>query len=212
MDVTAANKSNSVYSGLNEHSAHSSIKSRFNAKAEADSLILKDLAHQARPEKDKIKDLSESLYITAQRVIARLNEYLAEHVPGGIESLNPDEFTSEKTASRIVTQVTALFDAYAHTNSDKSPEELINGFMKAARKGIDQGYGEAVDILDAVGAFDVPGVKADIEKTKELIEEQLVSFEQQLREKFGLAKSSAEPPDQDPLLADKTGQLLDLVA
>lgn len=141
-----------------------------------------------------IDSLGQSLAISSQEIIKKLNEYLKDTLPGGIESLNPEDYTSEATADRIVGGITSLYEVYKKQNSNLSDEELLTNFMSLARKGVDQGYQEAFQILDGFGAFGVEGVQSGIEQTKILIESKLAAFENQKREELGL--SSSEPQSQ----------------
>ncbi|MCB0320115.1 MAG: DUF5610 domain-containing protein [Bdellovibrionales bacterium] len=119
----------------------------------------------------------EALAIKTQEIIKKLNELLKEEVPGGIESLKPEDFTPEATAERIVTQITSLFPAFQKQHSNLSPEESLSRFLDLVREGVDKGYTAAVGILDDLGAFEIDGVQESLEATRSLIEEKLVAFE-----------------------------------
>lgn len=128
----------------------------------------------------------DSLTSRGKEIVAKLNELLNDKLPNGIEGLDPSEFTSDKTAQRIVDGVTGLFGVFAKQNQDLQGEELISEFMKTIRRGVKQGYKEASDILGGLGAFDFNGVKEGIEKTMQLVEEKLVAFETDYRQRNGL--------------------------
>jgi hypothetical protein len=52
--------------------------------------------------------------------------------------------------------------------------------MEAARKGVDQGYEEAFNILEGLGAFRIEGIQAGVEQTKILLGEKLDQLEEKL--------------------------------
>jgi len=153
------------------------------------------------------KDLYKSLSITAKEIIDKLNELLKADLPNGLQSLKPADVTSEKTADRIVKQVTAFFGLYAKQNPDLEGEDLVNGFMDTIRGGVQKGYDEAFEILEGLGALGFEGVLAGVERTKELIDEKLGRFEQELRRSLGLEAAEPEIITQDSA-ADPFGRAL----
>lgn len=149
---------------------------------EIDLKILDATFKEAKGKKkeDPSSSLSPSgaLNLSADQIVARLNEILNEKYAVKIEDLNPDDYTPEKTAERIFNGVVGLFAAFSKQNSNLEPEELLNKFMTEVRKGVDAGYSDAVSILENLGAFRFDGVKDSIAKTKELLDEKLNSFEE----------------------------------
>lgn len=137
-------------------------------------------------------DLPKSLLIKGQKIVEQLNELLKADLPGGLQSLKPEEVTPEATADRIVKQTTAFFDAYAEQNPELEGEELLNKFMDAVRSGVQKGYDEAYNILDGLGAFDFEGVRDGVEMTKALIESKLDAFESAKRKELGLEPTGVE--------------------
>jgi hypothetical protein len=135
--------------------------------------------------------LTKSLTVTAQEILFKLNQILGDKVPGGIESLKPEDTTSEATADRVVTGITAFFDAYAKQNPELDAEELIEQFMSEARKGVEEGYNDAFEVLKGLGAFEYDGVQEGVEKTKALIEQKLKAFEVRKREELGVETVSS---------------------
>ena len=131
-------------------------------------------------------DRYKGLTISAQKIIAQLNEILQGKLPNGIESLSPEDVTPERTADTIVTGITAMYSNYVKSNPELSPEEALNRFMAAARDGVSKGYDSATGTLDSLGAFEFDGVKAGVEKTRDLIELKLQEFEKTQRNTLGL--------------------------
>lgn len=175
-------------------------------KAQADAIIITDLQERNHDVRDAQSRATDSLSFTAKKVLEKLNEILAPHLPQGVQSLKPEDHTAEKTADRIVSQVTALYGAYAKQNANKDPEELLEGFMSLVRKGVDQGYEEAFSILEGIGAFEVEGVKSGVEETKRLIGEKLDAFEKYLSRELGI--TTEEPLKEENFEAPVTQSLL----
>ena len=125
-------------------------------------------------------DTSKGLQVLTKEITKSLNELLITKLPEGLESLNPDDFTSEKTADMIVNGVVALFPAYAKQNPELEGEELINSFMETVKGGIDKGYKQAFSTLEGLKAFEFDGVQSGIEKTMSLVDEKLNAFAAQL--------------------------------
>ena len=131
-------------------------------------------------------DLYKSLSITEQKVVSALNDLLVDELPDGIQSLDPKYADPEFSAENIVSGITAFFGLYQKQNPDQDPEELLNNFMEQARKGVEQGYGDAFSTLEGIGAFDIEGIQAGVEKTKGLIEQKLQEFEAKMRVQLGI--------------------------
>lgn len=169
-----------------------------------DSLVIERTLFQANTDSVDVAvdDLYKSLQIKAQKIVEKLNELLKAKVPNGVASLSPEEVTPDATAERIVSGATSMFEAYAKSNPDLQGEELLNRFMTAVRKGVDQGYGDAVEILEGLGAFEIDGVKSGVEATKKLIEEKLQAFEAAKRKELGI------DPTQDQVAQTTTQEIL----
>ena len=140
-------------------------------------------------------DVYKSLTILGDEIISKLNEILKEELPDGIESLDPKDHTPEKTAERIVTGSVAMFEAYMAQNPDRADEEKLDSYMAAVRSGVQKGYEDAVGILEALGALDIPGVAEGIEETMRLVEEKLSAFEDRMRKQITGEDGEGEAKD-----------------
>lgn len=165
---------------------YSAIQSRYNA----DALVLESILPVNSDNTDssvvEINRVNQGLSLTADQILSKLNEFLKDKLPAGIESLKPDDFTPEKTASSIVTSITALFSNYKSSNPELSPDQQLERFMAAARSGVDKGYSDAYETLDGLGAFSFDGVKSGIEQTKILIAQKLDAFETAQKKSLGI--------------------------
>jgi len=70
---------------------------------------------------------------------------------GSVTSL---DFSVEATAQRIFDFSISLFAVYQEQNADESFESALAGFEQLVRDAIDEGFGEARDILDELGRLD----------------------------------------------------------
>ncbi|PCK06963.1 MAG: hypothetical protein COA42_16750 [Alteromonadaceae bacterium] len=79
------------------------------------------------------------------------------------------DVSAEATADRILTLSTGFFDRYQEQHQDLSLEEQVDSFISLIAGGVDQGFGEAKNILDGLGVLN--GDLADnIDRTYSLIQ------------------------------------------
>jgi|GEM_PF-5108083 len=131
------------------------------------------------------RDLSKSLEITAEQILDKINEALGPEY--SVRSEEPSKYTPEATAEKIFDGVTSLFNAYQRQNPTLNDKELLDSFMTTVRGGIEQGYSDALETLEAIGAFSLEGVKEGVEQTRILLESKLSAFQAQA------TKESPEP-------------------
>jgi len=109
-------------------------------------------------------------------------ESIYEAIGGGFESkINPDYkmptmmdennpyATPEGTANVILSFSLGLYAQYSASHSGEDSAETATNFIELIRGGFEKGYGEAVDILESLSAFDET-IKSEIEKTWELVQ------------------------------------------
>lgn len=127
----------------------------------------------------------KALKVTADKILEKLNEKLG---PGFVSSLSKEEgfYTPEKTADRIVTGISLLFDRFAQQNPKLDKEELVSEFFKRARSGMEQGYSSAVGTLEEVGAWTHEDLKESIQETRRLLDDKMNAFERMKRLEMGL--------------------------
>ena len=107
-----------------------------------------------------------------------INEALKET---GVESSVEDayesavDFSPETTAERIVSSSTQFFSSYQKQHPEMNEEELLTTFVEMISGGINQGFGEARDILDGLHVLE-GDVGNNIDKTYELVQAGIQSF------------------------------------
>jgi len=85
------------------------------------------------------------------------------------------DFTPEATAERIVAFSTQFLSSYREQHPEMSEEESLTAFVDIIRGGIEQGFGEAKDILGGLNMLSGE-IATNIDKTYELVQEGLQSF------------------------------------
>ncbi|MBF0472021.1 MAG: DUF5610 domain-containing protein [Gammaproteobacteria bacterium] len=109
-----------------------------------------------------------------QQIMARLNERLESEGLGKAEDLNPSEFTPEKVADRILGFVR---NGLALAAANGANEDEVSSLMESARKGIEEGFQEAKNILEGLGALNNEAVASGINRTYELLQQGLDKLE-----------------------------------
>ncbi|MCI2282798.1 DUF5610 domain-containing protein [Colwellia sp. MSW7] len=85
------------------------------------------------------------------------------------------DFSPEATAERIVSFSTQFFGSYRDQHPEIAEDEALSAFVDIISGGIDQGFGEAKDILSGLKVLE--GEIGDtIDKTYTLVQEGLQSF------------------------------------
>jgi hypothetical protein len=108
-----------------------------------------------------------------QQILKALNEHLSDSGAGPIDKLNADDFTPEKVADRILSFIGGVIGGL---RSIDAPDDEVSSMMQAARDGVEQGFGEARDILDGLGVYDGK-VAEDADKTYQLLQDGLDRIE-----------------------------------
>lgn len=138
---------------------------------------------------DPNKAIEDSLKMTYQAAIGKLNEILAPELgentiseealqkQGGMDYWNP-----ENTAGRIVNGATAFMPAFQKAHPDLEGEALLQEFMSVVGGGLQQGFDEAQGILSDLKVFDGK-VKDTFTATTDLVAKGMENFR---REFLGL--------------------------
>lgn len=120
----------------------------------------------------------QPLSLVLKTALQGINEALEA---GGFEGTVEDayksgiDFSPEATAERIVAFSTQFLGSYREQHPEMSEEESLTAFVDIISGGIDQGFGEAKDILEGLKVLD-GDIAIDVDKTYELVQEGLQYF------------------------------------
>lgn len=99
----------------------------------------------------------------------------------GVESTVEDayesgvDFSPEATAERIVSFSTQFLGSYREQHPKMNEEESLTAFVDIISGGIEQGFGEAKDILDGLKVLDGE-ISSNIDKTYEFVQTGIQAF------------------------------------
>jgi len=106
---------------------------------------------------------------------------------GGVETSVEEAYDSgidvspEATAERIVAFSTQFLGSYREQHPEMDEEQSLTAFIEIISGGIEQGFGEAKDILGGLKVLEGE-IATNIDKTYELVQEGLQSFVDSLGE------------------------------
>lgn len=138
-------------------------------KKQLNAAILQGAIDQANQSSSSIKD--QPLALVLKTALQGINDALKEIEP--TQSLQQSyesevDFSPEATAERIVTFSTNFFNAYQEQHPELDEQQARDTFTYLMLEGVEQGVGEAKDILKALSILD-GDVADDIDKTMEFI-------------------------------------------
>lgn len=133
---------------------------------------------------------SESRKLFNDKIIAALEKTLTQRNQVSLYELNPDDFSPEKVANRILSFVGVAVSA--ESNVDK---ETLSIRLQQARAGIAKGFNEAKDILDGLQAFSGK-VKENADETYRLLETGLDNFAEKITLGLPLIEMIAKPTSE----------------
>lgn len=109
------------------------------------------------------------------------NELEGELGPNAIEQGYDSglDVSPEATANRIVTMTTSMFSLFQESNPELSFKEQVDRFLDIVKSGVDQGFGEAREILDGLGVLEGE-IEENIDKTYDLVIEGFSKFKDNL--------------------------------
>lgn len=115
---------------------------RASKKADAAMLVEKNAKH-------KITSVAQANRLMESKLYEKLEKAILEAGGGRIKTLDPDEFTPEAVADRILGFVGNAVELARGQHGDIKAEQML----EQARKGIEQGFSDAKNILDGLGVF-----------------------------------------------------------
>lgn len=140
-----------------------------------------------------LKSDDKSLSLLYKSVITSMAKEFEDYIQAATEGnkstdkiANPygnDTDTSPKaTADRILSFATGFYETFKKQNPNLSQQDSLDQFMKKIGAGIEQGFGEARDILTSINRLEGK-VKTDIDETYELIQKGLQAFRESFNKK-----------------------------
>lgn len=124
-----------------------------------------------------ISSKDQPMQLLFKNVITNLNEVLQPQFgPDAIQNAVNQDNSPEGTAGRIASLSTNLLGAFEAQHPEEDPATAVKNFMDLIRQGIDQGFKEAKDILQGMGALQ-GDVADNIDKTYDLVQQKLSDFQ-----------------------------------
>jgi hypothetical protein len=140
------------------------------AKAQFNASILKASMEVS------ISSKNEPMQLLLKTVVTKLNEVLKDQLgDNAIQNAASQDNTPEGTAGRIVSLSTGFFEAFKAQHPGEGQAELVDRFLETIKKGVDQGFKEARDILQGLDVLK-GDIASNIDKTYELVQKKLEDF------------------------------------
>lgn len=145
-------------------------------KKQLNAAILQSAIDQSNKTSSSIKD--QPLALVLKTALQGINDALKEIEP--TQSLQQSyesevDFSPEATAERIVTFSTNFFNAYQEQHPELDPQQARDTFADLMLEGVEEGIGEAKDILKALSVLE-GDVEQDIDLTMSFILEGFEKF------------------------------------
>lgn len=121
---------------------------------------------------------NDSLALVFKAATEKINEILEPNLgPRALDNAVESglDVSPEATADRIVSLTTGLFSRFQEANPELQGSELVDHFTDVIGGGILQGFGEAREILDGMGAL-TGDIAGNIDQTYDLVVEKLEQF------------------------------------
>jgi hypothetical protein len=112
---------------------------------------------------------NESLALLLQSAIGAINDILEPAFgKNALQNTASQDNTPQGTAERIVSLSTGFYEAFKQQYAGEAEADILKSFMATIRRGFEQGYKEARDILQGMNVLggDIAG---NIEKTYALV-------------------------------------------
>lgn len=124
-----------------------------------------------------ISSQNEPLALLLTTAINGINDILKpEFGENAIQNAMSQDNTPEGTAGRIVSLSTGFFEAFKQQHAGEDEADVLKNFMATIKKGFEQGYNEARDILQGMGVLN-GDIASNIEKTYGLVQQGYADFE-----------------------------------
>ena len=120
---------------------------------------------------------NESLALLYKSAINSINVVLKQdRGDNAIQNAFGQDNSAEGTAGRIVSISTGFYEAFKRQHAGEDEADVLSNFMSTIKRGFEQGYQEASEILKGLGVLD-GDIKSGIEKTYQLVHQGYADFE-----------------------------------
>ncbi len=144
-----------------------------------------------------------------QQIVAALNGHLKTSGAPPIQALDPSDFTPERVADRILGFIGTAMNMARANGAD---EEKLQDMLMQARKGVEQGFNDAREILTGLGVFEGK-IKDNANQTLDLIQQGLDRMEGKApadSESLAIAASSHQERSLSLEIRTQDGDLITL--
>jgi hypothetical protein len=119
---------------------------------------------------------NEPLSVVLKTALTGINEALkGDYGDNAIQNAVSQDNTPEGTASRIVSLSTAFYDAFKQQHAGEDEQDVLNKFIDTLKKGVDQGFKEAREVLDGLKVLN-GDIASNIDKTYDLVQQGYADF------------------------------------
>ncbi|MFS2007069.1 DUF5610 domain-containing protein [Duganella sp. CT11-25] len=119
---------------------------------------------------------NEPLSVVLKTALTGINEALKDDFgDNAIQNAASQDNTPQGTASRIVSLSTAFYDAFKQQHQGEDEGEVLNKFIETLKKGVDQGFKEARQVLDGLKVLN-GDIAGNIDKTYDLVQQGYADF------------------------------------
>ncbi len=119
---------------------------------------------------------NDPLSVVLKTALTGINEALKDDFgDNAIQNAVSQDNTPEGTASRIVSLSTAFYEAFKQQHPGEEGDAVLNKFMDTLKKGVEQGFKEARDVLDGLKVLN-GDVASNIDKTYGLVQKGYADF------------------------------------
>ncbi|AQS39659.1 hypothetical protein Sps_04574 [Shewanella psychrophila] len=149
-----------------------------NNSAYAASKQLMNMAIISAQQEVNLRSSDEPMILLYRAAIEAINEELAPTMgPNATQRIYDSgvDTSPEATAERIVSFATQFFSIHQGQNSNMDFDEQLDSFMEIIGGAIDQGFGEAREILDGLQVLE-GDIAEGVDKTYSLVQEGLQEF------------------------------------
>ncbi len=120
----------------------------------------------------------KAMNILYSEIMEKLNAELGEAhaiTPDKVAGQAEDYWSPENTAGRIVEGALGFFETFQKQYPSLAEDEQLEQFLATITQAIDEGYGEAIKVLDGLKVFD-GSIKDNAEATRSIIDDKLAAF------------------------------------